>query len=271
MALRRYHRYLAAGLAWALLLGPSAAILVFSFAAGASWLWLFGDDVWPQYTQWILPLVAILASLAVAAICVAVAIMASRERDRRSQPIGRRERQALWLMTAIPLVLMGVAAGVIAKEAADYERAMALATEREAAFAALMGARHRIEAVDVEPIAGGDFQASVRLDGTRAGAYRLEWHIEEPNFGRVLLSGMRTVELGAAAGREIRFEFTLLELAQSYRDQLTPAGGVLVGEDFRLDVLLEPILSETEIAMLPPGESRNLEQGLGILHGRQCS
>jgi hypothetical protein len=265
MALWRRYRYLVAGLAWALLLGPCAAFLVFGFAAGVSWLWLFGDDAWPSYTGWALPLVGVLGGLGVAAACIAVAIAAGRQNAQYGVQSSTRERNALLLMTAMPLVLLGVITGVIAKEAAGYRQTMNFATEREAEFAALMGARHRIVAIEVEPVAGGTFHASVRVAGTRAGPYRLTWQVEDSNFAMVLVIGTRTVELGPAAGQEVRFEFVLLELAQSYRDQITPAGGVIVEEDFRLEVFLEPILSEIERAMLPPGERRNFEVGLSPL------
>ena len=52
---------------------------------------------------------------------------------------------------------------------------------------------------------------------------------------------------------------------QRYRDEITPAGGVLVEEAFRLEASLEPVLSESELAMLPPSERRTLARGLSPL------
>lgn len=259
MKLRR--QYLIVGIAWAVLLGPLAAFLLFGFAAGASWLWLFGDDSWPEPTQWVLPLIGLIGGVVAALACIIVAGIYGRKREALLPANRHGERRKVLLLTATPLVLAALLGAKVWWEGREYSEALALATQREAAFAALVGARHKIAGLALDGSAEGRFRARVQLAGEREGDYRLTWRVVDRGFGAALATGERIIRLQPGA-RAVDIAFTLEELARSYKEKvLNGAGGVLVDESFQLELSLMPVLSPSERQELPPGERHRLTTG----------
>ena len=259
MKLRR--RYLIAGIAWALLIGPAAAFLLFGFAAGASWLWLFGDDPWPEATQWALPLIAIVGGAVAAFICIFIAYNYGRTQESLPQTNARTERGKVVVLTLTPLALLVLFGLNVWRESREYAHEMEIATQREAAFAALSSASHRIAAVTMDQSADNRFRATIRTKGQRAGEYRLTWRVADTGFGAALATGNEVIRLQPGDGKT-EIVFTLDELARSYRAKVLHGGGsVLVDETFCLEVSLTPLFSETEREALPPGEQRRLDAG----------
>jgi hypothetical protein len=254
-------RYLIAGIAWALLIGPAAAFLLFGFAAGASWLWLFGDDPWPEATQWALPLIGITGGALAALTCMIVAYSYGRAQEARTQANARTERRKVLVLAFTPLVLLFLFGLKIWRESREYAQDMELAAQREAAFAALSGDRHRIADVTLDQSADDHFRATIRITGERAGEYRLHWQVADTGFGAVLAAGNEVIRLQPGEV-ETEIVVTLDELARSYRTKVLHGnGGVLVEEPFRLEVSLVPIFSDAERGALPPGERRRLDAG----------
>jgi hypothetical protein len=268
---RLRHQYLIAGIAWALLLGPTAALALAGFAGGVSWLWLFGDSPWPEATQWILPLIGIIGGILVALACVFVAGGYGKKREALAQVPSRREQSRVLALLITPLVLILLLGVKVWREGQEYAQAMAIATQREAAFAVLVGARHRIEGVTLDQGADGAFRAAVWLEGEREGEYRLSWRVADTGFGAELVAGEQAVRLQPGE-REIDIAFSLDELVRSYQTKvLNGGGGVLVEEPFRLETSLYPVLSEAERGALPPGERKRLDTAESSLTARKST
>ena len=255
------HQYLIAGIAWALLMGPAAALLLFGFAAGASWLWLFGDDPWPEATGWVLPLIAIIGGALAALTCIIVAYSYGRTQEALLPTNARTERRKVLLLTVTPLGLLLLFGLNVWRESREYAQDMELTAQREAAFGALTSARHRIDAVTLDQDADDRFRATIRMRGERAGEYRLHWQVVDNGFKTELAAGNEAIRLQPGES-ETELGFTMDELVRSYRTKvLRGGGGVLVEEPFRLQVSLTPIFSEAERRELPPGERRRFELG----------
>lgn len=254
-------QYLIAGVAWALLLGPLAAYSLFGFAAGVSWLWLFGYDPWPPATQWVLPLIALIGGLLAAAGCIIGALLYGQRRALLTLSDPQRERRRVMLLTAVPLLLIAVIGAKLCWEGEQYSKALALAQKREAAFATLVGAVPKISALKIDRGDDGAFHVIATLAGRREGDYRLTWQVSDTNFRAVLAKDERVIHLQAGT-RRIALGFTLGQLARSYKYKvLNGGGGVLVEEPFALTVSLLPVLGESRRQALPPGEQRRLESG----------
>lgn len=264
----RYH-YLYAGIAWALLLGPLAFLLLIAFAVGVSWLWLFGDSPWRRSTLWILPLIGAIGGVAAASLCVTVAYRYGRRREGLPRTVLRGEHWKVLFLATVPLLLLlAVGVGTV-RQGREYTEAMNAATQREAAFAELMGARHRITGLTVERTPDDGFRATVQLAGNHEGEYRLRWHVADRGIGANLATGEQRLHLRPGPHR-VDVTVSLDELARGYREiVLRGKTGVLVDEPFRLDVSLDPIFGTTERDGLPPGERRRLETGESPLRSSQ--
>ena len=142
----------------------------------------------------------------------------------------------------------------------------ATAAVEESAFAELLQARHVITGVSVTDAGAEELRLSLGLAGTRSGAYRLAWRLEDPLYDVTLLSGERRLALGPdAASAELDFEIALIGLR--YRETVLKGRGdkVLVDGAFRLRLSLEPLLDDEERQALPAREIGNLERGLSGL------
>lgn len=265
--MRLRHQYVMAGAAWALLLGPCTALLIVGMAAGFSWLWLFGDDPWPKATEWILPLLGIAGGTLTAVMCLVSAWSYGINRETLPRADPRAERRRLLLLSAIPLALILLFGAKIWWEGREYSKSMAVATEREAYFQSFVAARHRITGLTVDQSADGAFRAMVRMDGVREGAYRLTWRVVDTGYGSSLLEGERNLRL-LKGFRETGIPYRLEGLARRYQSKHLTGGGVLVEEPFRIDVILEPILTDVERAALPPGEVRRQKLGASPLRSQ---
>jgi hypothetical protein len=254
-----------AGAAWGLVLGVLAGLAAAAFAAGFSWLYLFGDEPWPVSAGWAIPLFGPAAGTAVLAAGAVLGRTYGRAAARAPAPRHPALRRRAWLLTGLACI---AGAGLLAMVYGSEQRAAAQrqsAREAETRFEELRAARHRIESIDV--IEAGEQRAawSLVFGGERRGSYRLTWTLEEQVYRKVLLERSAVVELEpGAASRGETLDVSIVE--RLYREQvLKGAGGVLVEEPFKLRVSLVPLLSEAERAALPAHELQNLELGHSAL------
>lgn len=256
--MRLRHQYLIVGIAWALLVGPAAFLLLVGFAAGASWLWLFGDSPWPAATQWALPLIGVIGGALSALACMLIGYEYGKARESRAIATSRTRQRKVIILTVVPLALIVLIGLNGWRESRKFAQDMNLAVQREAEFAALIRVLFRINEITIDHSEHDRFHATVRLKGQREGNYQLHWQVADTSFGTTLVSGDAVMALGSGKA-EAEISFTLAQLRQSYRAHVLRGGaGVLVEEPFELDAWLEPVFSESERKTLPPGERRSL-------------
>jgi hypothetical protein len=270
-AMRLRHQYLIVGIAWALLLGPAACLLLFGFAAGASWLWLFGDSPWPDATQWLLPLVGVIGGTLTALACVLVGYGYGRTVEKLRVTGSRTEQRKGLVLTVTPLALLVLVSLYSWRQSRNYTHDMEVAAQREAAFAALINARHRITGITLDRSEHDNFRAIVEMMGEREGSYHLHWQVADTGFRTTLASGDSTIELRPGRA-EAEITFTLGQLAQNYQAKvLRGAGGALVEESFELVASLWPLFNESGRKTLPPGERRRLDKAESPLRSQKIT
>jgi F0F1-type ATP synthase membrane subunit c/vacuolar-type H+-ATPase subunit K len=255
--------YLLAGLVLGGLAGLAVMIQVFALAAGVSWLYLFGDDPWPARAEWILLGTSLVAGLATLGAGLGIGYTVGRRYESSPRPERARRRGHGLLLGGLALWLLVVFLALWQQERQSSARAAAAV--EETAFGELLQARHVITGVSVVN-AGAELRLSLGLAGTRSGAYRLAWRLEDPLYDVTLLSGERRLALGPdAASADLDFEIAIL--AERYRETVLKGRGdkVLVDGAFRLRLSLEPLLDDEERQALPARETGNLERGLSGL------
>ncbi len=263
MRLRRL--YALVGAVWGLLLGAVAAFETIAFALGASWLFLFGDDQWPDAVGPVVFGLGALIGLFVLTLGVWAGLRLGSRYERAPQETWhlarRRGHVLLWVWGAVIAVL--VAGSTIS--ALRYGSEREVAAEREQWFAAFVQQRHRVERVEITAEAPAARTATLHLRGDREGAYRLDWVLDERTYRTVLDEGTR--ELSLVEGEEtVEIRFDLATLRERYRDRvLSGPGAVLVEEDFRLHLTLTPLLTAAEQRSIPAREVHNLELGASEL------
>ena len=266
MTLRRL--YLLAGILWALVLAPMVLLAIVGVGAGVAWLYLFGDDPWPEAAEHALVALGLAGALATAV--AAIWLGYQRGREHRAAPSTDEWRRAVAL-SAAPVALALLAGSALWLRARDYEQAMTAAVTREAAFADFVGANKKLAALMLGPDTRDTVRASARVSGPRPGAYRLMWQVIPSSSRTAILEGSRSLRLGGA-DEEVSLDFTVDELRIRYQAVvLGGRGGALIEEPFVLEVVLDPVLTEDEIVALPPGERSRLETPESPLQSRRSA
>lgn len=249
-----------AGLGWGLLVGLIIALQTAGFLAGVGWLFIFGDDRWPEAAGWVLLGITSVAGLVpfVALTWLGRRLGIAFESESRQR---LRTRRRGWFVFG--LAASGLALGAaMAWAGALTDRAQR--ADREAAkhqYEQLVEATHRIEAVSV---GGGESPAvnvDVTLAGSRAGEYVLDWRLRELAYDSTLAAGSRILRLSEGEVREAVTIDTAGVRTAYDRSVLSGDARVLVDEDFDLLLTLRPILTSAEAARLPDDEVRAFERG----------
>lgn len=251
--------FIAAGIAWGVVLGIAGGLYAGGLAAGVAWLFLFGDDPWPDWAESAILGVATVAGLAIFGGCIALGWATGRNYETRGRA------GAGWIAAGLILLAVMAGAGMVwsgARQQAGIDRQRQEQASEAVNLAELQAATHRFTGIAIDWQGGGaDGSVNFRLDGSREGAYRLEWQIRGQSFGKALMAGEERLDLGpgpASAGISIPAE----ALVDGYRALLSRRNAnVLVDEPFTLEARLIPVLDAAEEAALPQGESRNLERG----------
>ena len=259
--MRIRYLYVIASLLWALVLAPLACLTIVGISAGIAWLYLFGDNQWPDATGWVIPLLGVAGALLLAIAVIWIGYRLGMQREalpRMNQKL--EQRRAMTLLVA-PICAMVLVATAISINAHNYREAMNAATTREAAFANLVGANQKIVGVTITSDAQGIIRAVVRISGEREGDYRINWRVITSSFSRSVMLGDGMLKL-RQGDDEVAIAFSPDELQRQYQSVvLGGRGGALIDEDFHFDVVLYPQLPLHENLAFPPGEQRRLETG----------
>ncbi len=257
--------YTAVGILWGILLAFAAAMTVMVVGAGLSWLYLFGDDPWPDWSG-----KAIVAAGFITGIGVFVTVVVFGHRYGRAVTVATRNSprmaaQACKLgygLLAVAVFTGGVIATAGFYRSSEQARQRAELAAGAEHFEALLAERHRITGVDIYwPNDGGGLSATIRMEGARAGAYRLVWRVRDGSFNHALFEKSHDLTLDAGA-QATQVDFPAGELIEAYRVKALGAhqADVLVEEAFRLEAELVPALHESELAAIPEHERRNLSK-----------
>jgi hypothetical protein len=254
--------YTLAGASWGLVLGVLTAVAAVSYALGFSWLFLFGDDPWPESSGWFILAVGIAVFIAVFGLFLGIGYRWGRRLEARGA--GAPEiRRGAWLIAGSIALALGTLGAVALKAVAD-DRAAAVRAAQDEAFDDLLIRRHEITDWLSE---GREESVAVRLllSGSRAGRYRLSWVLSDGLYGEELVRDSTDLEL-LPGDRDMTLVLETPLVARRYRERvLVGRGGVLVENDLPLLVTLEPLLSPQELASLPSRERHNLEIGASTL------
>ncbi len=256
--------YALAGALWGLLAGLAIAFELAGLMAGISWLYLFGDDPWPDGAAWFVLAGPLAVGAGAFVGCTAFGFTYGRRQEAAPKPRAARRRAVRLLALGLGLWLaLGFAAATYQGRERDSRMRSA---EQEAAFEVLRGARRTVSAVTPLPEQDGVIRVRIETGGTRDGGYLLAWRLEVPSYRVDLLAGELEVRLDAG-DPEIELVLDVREIARRYRTEVLhdTQTRVLVDATLDLHLVLEPRLDAGERALLPPRELGNLDRGLSIL------
>ena len=89
------------GVVWGLLVGLGLGVELFALLAGFSWIYLFGDDAWPDLAAWYLTAAPLIGALAGLGVCVALGYSYGRRREAADEPEAARRLGRLVLFTGL--------------------------------------------------------------------------------------------------------------------------------------------------------------------------
>lgn len=258
------------GAVWGLVIGAPAAVFTVAVAAGFSWLYLFGDEPWPDSVDWVLPALGLGVFSAVLLGCVAAGLRAG-QRTAAAPPeeAARRLAGTRRLLAIGVLLALGLAGAAVARIAAQDD-ARQTAARQTAIFDALRSARQRLAAVSVSRAARPmGYDLAVRTQGVRGGAYRLTWTLSASSYDVTLAEGTSSLALDPGDNRTL-LPLDAQALITRYHDLVLDGRAVTVevGERFRIEATLAPVLDAAERERLPPHELQNLSLGQSALMDR---
>lgn len=249
-----------AGVAWGLLVGLITAVQTAAFLAGVGWLFIFGDDRWPEAANLVLLGMTSVAGLVPFVLLgwLGRRIGIAFESESRQR---LRTRRRGWFVFALAVGGLALGAG-LASAGALTERARR--ADREAAerqYVQLAGSTHRIADVELATGSPPDVAVDLGLEGARAGEYLLDWRLRETAYDSTVAAGSRTLTLPPGASRVSIGIDTAAVRRRYQRVVLDGAGGVRVDEELELRFTLRPILTEDEARRLPDDRVREFERG----------
>lgn len=259
------------GAVWGLLLGTLVAWTAIMLALGVSWVFLFGDNTWPDSVQWIIPLIGALLGLASLAACTTFgwrialrATMAGPEAVERRTVQGRR----LLILGCLLLVVSG---GLVTARALDERSQRAQSTQQNQAFAELVAMRQQVvTATTARAPEAMRYELTVTTTGRAEGLYRLDWQVRSSAYDATLAQGTAQHSLSPGDNRLV-LALDAWDILQAYHETVLQGrdADVEVDETFQIDLRLTPLLDETVLAELPSHELQNLRLGQSALIDRK--
>ena len=259
--------YLWAGIVWGLLLGSLAAWGVMAVAAGASWLYLFGDEPWPDAVGWVIPLIGLTVFLVVLVVFAALGLRHGREASRVGPGEARGRRIQGIRLLALGLLLGLALTAAVGARIADQHDARVLLERQGAWFETLLSERQSLVSLGVARAARDmSYDMTVGTTGARGGTYRLDWSLHATSYGATLTEGSAELELEPGDNR-VRLPIDAGRIVRRYHEVALNGRDVHVevDESFRLEAALSPLLGADELARLPPHEAHNLPLGQSAL------
>lgn len=261
--------FVLAGLLWGLVLGVCAGYAAGAVAAGASWLYLFGDAPWPEWAGSLV----LGTALAVALAGVVAGLWLGLRFARRAQaaPDGETVRRRAWIAAAAAVlaILVGLAAVVLAAQRDARERGRS--DSQRSFYEALHHESQRFTEIASSVVAA---ERALQIDcvtgGSRGGRHRLTWSLSAPAYNAVLAEGSREAWL-APGGNMLRVTVDAATAIRAYHDVALGGGevDVEVEESLRLELTLTPLLNEEDSAALPAEQRHNLAIGASDLTDRR--
>lgn len=164
--MRLRHRWLAAGAAWGLVAGVSVAVYVGGMTAGFFWIFVFGDDPWPEWTGGVTLAASLAAGLAAFGTTAVVAYLFGRSREGSAEEARYRRWAHLCLAGAV--VAAAVLVGLEWAERQDTSRRRTAEEEARSYLARLQPVLHvRLSN------AGGELRFATSASDPGSGRYAL--------------------------------------------------------------------------------------------------
>src|SRR5262249_2601405 len=158
MALR--HLYLLASVLWALVLAPIAALMAIAIGAGVTWIFVLGDNPWPNWVEEFLLGLGIVAGLLAAGASFSI-VNAFRPRAMDNGSGSPSTRRAL-ILCIVPMVILLVAGLAAWLQTLEHNKAMETADVNEKARLELSAARESM-ALGVTQDSQGVFHARAQI------------------------------------------------------------------------------------------------------------
>ena len=98
------------GAVWGVFIGISAGLYLAALLLGVSWVFLFGDDPWPEAASWMVPLLATGLGLAACGSCIIASYRFGKAREGTpGEWILRKRAWSLALTALLMVVILAVA------------------------------------------------------------------------------------------------------------------------------------------------------------------
>jgi len=265
--------YILTGMVWGLLLGALGAIFAVAAGAGFSWLYLFGDEPWPEAAGWLIPALGLVVFAIVLIICIALGRRAGHRAGMAGPEAAARRHASARRLCATGALLALVLASAVAARLTGQEDTRQIAERRAAGFETLQSERQRLTAVSVSrPPRPMSYDLEVRTQGVRGGPYRLTWALRSTGFKEALAAGAAQLTLQPGDNRT-SLTIDAWAIIERYHD-LALGGQVVyveVAEFFHVEVTLTPVLGEAEIRELPAHVAHNFALGQSALTDRETA
>lgn len=248
-----------AGAAIALPIAYAIGTAAVTWAALLIWAAFCCQSSWPEMMEWVVAGVGLVAGAAVVAVGAVLG-----HRFGRGEEGAAREPM---LRIVAPAIVVLVSAGVLAlwffqpAEPPARPSAPEVVEKRSPALTKLDAERHKLLLVQATP--GDSVRVRLHSEGARAGEYRLRVQISEQVYRKVLVASDEIITLPAGVYDD-QWEVESQTVGQAYAAKILNAnpGDVQIEENFVVTVILEPKLTEAELAALDPGERERLANGI---------
>ena len=255
--------YALTGAVWGLFIGALVGYGAMAVAAGASWLYLFGDSPWPASVEWIILASGGFTFAAAFVGCLWAGLRHGRAAERAGAKVAQVQRRRGVQLLGLGLGLILLLAAGLGAQTYMQDRARQTAAEQTAWFRHEVEGRQWLVSVRVKPAESGvAFDMSITIRGQHAGAHSASWRIRSSTYNAVLAEGKAELELTRGENRAA-LEVDAFDLIGKYHEVAldNADADVEVAESFRLEISLTPVLGDEDLARMPPHEAHSLSLG----------
>lgn len=252
--------YALAGFTWGLILGALAGWSAMAFAAGVSWIFLFGDDPWPAAVDYAIPSIGLAVGLAVLTACALLGARVGAAAALGDTAVTRAKKRSGIVLLAAGWILIGALAALLASRVYQESQSAIRYTEQRSSFGQLLATRQTLVSLHVTPNpAEATFTLSIETQGQAGGAYRLSWQVQSPSYRVILAEGQTRLSL-QPGDNKAEFAFDAHGLIGKYHEVAMNAAAAEaeVDERFKIELSLRLHLNDSELSRLPENEAHNL-------------